>query len=228
MNFTAPFFQCGWEIDPALLVAGRYWELPVGIDNAGQGFERVSRGMPRLGTFMNLSAVNLAMAQHREQPLIGNDFKALVYARNAAKHQVLSLPTWDALPQSETCGRHRALYECSRLAAVLYANAVVFPTLEDFPGIQEPLRQLRELLEDCDLSEWREGVSELLLWSIFIGGIGAHRSPHWPYFASALRRCTANMRELSSESVKAILRGFVWSDIACDEGATMLWNAIRF
>lgn len=227
MNFTAPYFPCGWEIDPAILVAGRYWQLPAGVESAGVGFQSVTGGLPRLGTFMNLSAVNLAMAQHRERSLVGDDFRALVYARNAAKHEVLSLPTWDDLPDSDRRGSRKELYECSRLAAVLYANAVVFPTLEDFPGIQEPTRQLREFLESCDFALWEEGVFEVFLWTIFVGGISASGSSHWSYFVSALRTCTAEMSNASSEAVKSLLRRFVWSDIACGDGATILWNASR-
>lgn len=225
MHFTAPYFLCGWELDPAILVPGTYWQLPPEVEGAGVGFRSIAGGLPRLGTFMNLSAVNLAMAQHREKSLVGDDFRSLVYARNAAKHEVLSLPTWDDLPDSDRRGCHRELYECSRLAAVLYANAVVFPTLEEFPGIQEPTRRLRQVLESCDFTLWEDGVSEVFLWAIFVGGISASGSLHWNYFVSALRTCVANMSNASSDVAKSLLKRFVWSDIACDDGATILWNA---
>lgn len=173
------------------------------------GFQRIPNGLPRLSTFMTLSVVDLTMAHNRDQTLNGEDFKLLVAARNVAKHEVPSLLVRESLRDIEECGARKALYECCRLATILYANAIIFPTLEDFPGIQEPVRQLRQLLQLCDFAQWKEDVSAVVLWLLFVGGIGAYRSPRWMFFVSALRDSIARCSVSSLGTIKPVLRQFV-------------------
>ena len=225
MYFRAPIFPCVWEIKPTILTPGKYWSLSADEAMPGEGFRNIPGRLPRLTTFTDLSAVDLAMAHHCVLHFSGDDFTHLVYARNAAKHKIMSLPPWSKLADLERRWADNCVYECCRLTTVLYANTVSFPTLEDFPGVQEPLRQLRDLLASFDLNQFEGECSAVVLWAVFVGGIASYRTQHWSFFVSALRICKATASIASLEEAVAVLRAFVWSDAACADGAQVVWNA---
>ena len=215
-------------MDPSILVPGKYWTLTANGSTPALGFQDVAVGLARLSTFTTLSAVDKAMANQRDQPLKGDDFKCLVAARNVAKHKVLSLPLWEELSETEKCGGNETLYECCRLAAILYANAVVFPTLEDFPGIRKPVRLLKELLDQESDEPQVTGVEyNAMLWAVCVGGIGAYQTEHWHFFVSTLRSYVGGLAITSFEGLKSVLRDFVWSDRACDGGLAVIWAAAQ-
>lgn len=68
------------------------------------------------------------------------------------------------------------MYECCRLATLLYVNTVIRPALSGSRGLNVPVELLRQNLEKVDLLQLPDHASTAVAWALVIGALGSHRS----------------------------------------------------
>lgn len=222
-DLAHPFFPCGWEhpfdIDFSTISD---------TESPGHGFWQLGlQGtLPRAATFVRLSHLDRFMARHVEMNLSSIEFQDLLAWRNAIVHELLSLPTWTNLSEEERVTSSSNLYECCRLAAILYCNASICAVPANCRGITEPMRQLTALLQACDFNAWELQNSEVPLWASFVGGLASFGTEYRGPVIQNARKFTKLHGTSSLEDVQAILHRLLWSDSACELAARAVWTAL--
>ncbi|KAF2161986.1 hypothetical protein M409DRAFT_58750 [Zasmidium cellare ATCC 36951] len=220
-SFAHPFFPCGWE-HPFHI------DLSTTSDEAmpGHGFHRLGLqgALPRSTILVKPCHLDRFMANYDKMHLSSSDFQDLLAWRNAVVHELLSLPTWEGLSDEEKSTSFQGLYECCRLAATLYCNAIICATPAGSRGITEPLRQLTAFLEV--FSTWRLELSEVALWASFVGGLASYGTEYWKPIVRSARYLTKICGISSIDEVQTVLHRWLWSDSACELGTRALWTAL--
>ena len=202
-------------------------QVPIASCSGSDFFTHVPGGLPQpaASVMVEMCAIDRLLAEARNRRLTTSQFKMLTDARNAAQYRLLSLPDWEQLEPNERQACLLAVYECCRITAVLYSNAVIFPLPTNTGWHERLIKSLRRLLETSNMMDWRLDVSALLTWTLFVGGIASYRSPDRYFFENTLRDVVHQERVKWSQ-VEATLSMFLWSRQACDVGATVLWDAV--
>lgn len=199
----------------------------MGEELPGLGYQALaSEGLPLYAVecLVLLSSIDRLLAEcHSPSNL---DHTSLVNARNTAQHQILSLPAWEELEDAEKRDTAPIIYECCRLTALLYSTAVIFGMPPQTNWHLKIVRQIRQLLELTDFDSWSKPHAPLLIWSLFVAGIAAYRSPERKFFEQALERVLRKSHLATWIEVERVIARFVWSDIACAHGAAVLWDAL--
>ncbi|WEW61327.1 hypothetical protein PRK78_006817 [Emydomyces testavorans] len=114
-------------------------------------------------------------------------------------------------------------YEACRLSALIYSMLVIFP----LPAANRPFQRLssmmRTALMDSGLSTSWGCASEMLLWSLVLGGLAAKDTPEREWFAGRLRDAIATVGLENWEALKGLLTEVMWMDSVCDMGGQALW-----
>ena len=202
-------------------------QVPIASCFGSGFFTHVPGGLPQAAksVLVEMCAIDRLLAEARNRRLTTSQFKILTDARNAAQHRLLSLPDWEHLEHGQRQECLLAVYECCRITAVLYSNAVIFPLPTNTGWHKRLIKSLRRLLETSNMMDWRLNVSALLTWTLFVGGIASYRSPDRYFFENTLRDLMRRER-LKWPQVEATLSMFLWSKQACDVGAAVLWDAV--
>lgn len=216
-DFDRPrFSSCFWETDtPQALAKQRGLALPRD-HTPGLAFSEIVGGLPgdALDVFLDLAAVDSIMARFNETS--SENAERLVNVRNAVIHRLISLPSWDELDTNEKEGRSSSVYDVCRLTSVMYATAVMLGMPPHLGWHVRLAGRLKALLEAAELDQWWEDTSDLFVWSLVIGGIASYRSPYKEYFERTLRQTLVRRGWLSWLVVRKRIRGFLWSDNACE------------
>ncbi|OQO07888.1 hypothetical protein B0A48_06680 [Cryoendolithus antarcticus] len=194
---------------------------------AGRGFFLYAQpGLtaPMLSILIQFSAVNERLKHESvtETGTVLDSTQRVLRLRNKLQYQLLSLPTWDDLDSEKQKASTRHVYDCVRLAAVIYSNAVLL-ALPHHTGWHTSLAlRLRDLI---DIDDWRDDPSThpVLLWILTVGG---DRSEDRTFYEDHLSELLRIMDSPSWKAVERTLEGFLWSREACKHGAAMLWQSL--
>ena len=166
------------------------------------------------------------MSQVRTQKFDEAQLALIVTARDTAHHRLLSLSCWNNLGQllrQEDDGR---VYECCRLASMLYSHFVLFPIPSESAGVLQPIDELRTLLEDLEVSTQKNEILMMLLWSSLIGAIASLRGEHADFYLKTLAEVAGACCIESLEDALVCCRRFIWADCACDAGTLAVWDRL--
>ena len=215
-EYSTPFFPCFWPMDVLQTLSRQRQSISPDRLGSGHAFSSTVGGLPpdALETLLNLVAVDNIMSRFNES--LSDAMERLLSLRNAALHMLISLPTWSELSVEAKEGRHSSIYDICRLTSVIYATAVMLGMPPHLGWHVVLAARLRSLLETVALDQWREDASDLLMWSLFIGGLASYRSEHRVYFEETLRGVLRRRDLASWPSVRSILHGYLWSDSACE------------
>lgn len=154
------------------------------------------------------------------------EYDILLMARSGFYHRLLSLPSWDELPESEKCVSSRTTYELCRVTVLLYSSAVIYPLPAQSGWYLKRLASMRAVLADCVVRKIQPFHDQLLVWCLCVGGIAAFRTSQRYFFQNFLKETLHQLGLTSWPTVRKINRRFLWSDDACARGAAVLCDAI--
>lgn len=152
------------------------------------------------------------------------DLLALKSRRDVTHHRLLSLPTGAAL--SDSLGENAHFYECCRLAAIMYATAVLFP-MPRMSGVPQKLvKEIKSCVDRIDVLILGGGGRHFFIWVLALTGVAALGLPERPWFEEQLSALLTLEGVHRWSELKRIFASFMWMDTACDEGAMELWDEI--
>ena len=154
------------------------------------------------------------------------EYDVLLMARSGFYHRLLSLPSWDELPEIEKSTTSRTTYELCRLTVLLYSSAVIYPMPAQSGWHLKRLASMRAVLATYTAQKVQTLDDSLLTWCLCVGGIAAFRTSQRYFFQSFLEETLHRWSLTSWSAVRKINRRFLWSDDACARGAAVLWDAI--
>ena len=146
---------------------------------------------------------------------------------NDAHWRIMALTPWNELSEDARGTSHFATYECCRLTAMLYSNSVLFPLPTASSWHIDLLLQIRRILAEARLQLWPDDAGALLIWSLCIASIAAFWTDHKMYFIRELESALLAKGVASWSAFHAILKRFLWTDIACWAGGMDVWKSLQ-
>ena len=189
--------------------------------------ELFARGINEV-SLTRLAVVDRLMATASQQRLDNCQYQALVSARNDCHYNILSIPGWSELSDLGKVHSSFLDYELSRNVAILYSTAVVFPISPQFAWHGNLLKTLRQLLQMSGIDQWRQSSDRLAVWVLFVACIAAYPTPHFDFFCRHLKEHLSTTKLGSFADVRVVLKQFIWSDSACEIGASMVLDKLGF
>ena len=194
----------------------------------GKGFRSCSIPDTLVAVLEDMSLIDYALDRCRLQRLDDGNFSKLMNARDAVQHHMLSLPSWEDLDEKARSNICRPVYEGTRLTALLYSNAVVYPEPPHNGWHIKLVERLEVLLCHRIDEDWSAGPSTLLTWILVICSIAAYRTSREEGLERALRRHIAQRSgPRSKAAVREVVKEYLWSDNACGQGLSIVWEALR-
>ncbi|GAB1739656.1 hypothetical protein NU219Hw_g4602t1 [Hortaea werneckii] len=154
------------------------------------------------------------------------EYDILLMARSGFYHRLLSLPSWDELPESEKCVKSRTIYELCRVTVLLYSSAVIYPMPPQSGWHLKRLECMRAVMTNYTERETPLSDDSLLVWCLCVGGVAAFRTSQRYFLQTFLKGTLQRLSLTGWSAVRKINRRFLWSDDACARGAAVLWDAI--
>jgi hypothetical protein len=227
-HYQKPAFDCWWEPDESILRSHNMLRSKAGNAPGKAFFAKIPGGLPpkMLSVLVRLATIDRYMADRRGKDLDKDEENHMMQTRNAIQHTMLALPAFSDLSEDDSSGAHPMMYELCRLTAVIYSGAVIMGVPPHLGWHTALVKRLRKMLEACKMDECKDEESDLLVWSLCVGGLAAWRSSHRAFFETSLKE-VARRRKLSNwQKVERILEDFLWSEAACKHGAAMLWLSL--
>lgn len=199
------------------------------VGSPGSGFQKLDSAVLPDGiaqSLTRLAIIDRMMAMAPMHRVDDRDYNALVSARKDCHHGILSLPPWDDLSDSVKNDHSRLDYEICRIVAILYSTAVLFPVSPQYPWLSRMLGSLRRLFQDPGIYRWLLDSNELAVWALFIASIAAYPTQQSDFFCRHLKNHLLATERVSFAAVRSLLKQYVWSDSACELGASMVWNKL--
>lgn len=224
IDMSKPRFEPFWDFRASMDFEGF---AGIGHISPGLGFSNLIGVLPAqaIAALRSLAHADMIMTYHDLVPL-EQDYQKVLYVRNAAIHSVLCLPPGEELSLSDSGEADFAIYEVCRITSIIYSNAVLLGLPTHSGWHRRCVGKLRDVLEATNLSAWAEYSPGVLIWSLFVGCIASYRTPHRRFFETSLRHTLLLTNVLSWNSVKQCLAEFLWSEGACEHGATVIWDAM--
>lgn len=145
--------------------------------------------------------------------------------RNAVQHQLISLPSGEELTEGLIGSPH--IYECVRLAMMIYSAAVTFP-LPPITGIFHRLAYLlRNVLEKSRAEPHWRSSSRPLLWILVMGGIAAFGTIERSWYVRSLAAVLSAMKLSAWKQVSDEMGHYLWLESACDSAGRLLWIEVQ-
>ena len=171
------------------------------------------------------------VVEHRHE-LPRRSVSQVIDQRNLIQYMILSLP-----PSNLTVGNAEdnwklALYECCRLALVMYSLSVVFPTSAIVNSFETLVERLYDVLEIrfpifITLAWTHAPISRVLQWVITLGSIIAQDTSYQSKYSTMLHALLAQEHYRDFEDFKrSALEPILWIDTACDHAARDLWDSV--
>lgn len=142
--------------------------------------------------------------------------------RLAVQHRLVLLPASEEL--STVPSSKPNIYECCRLAALIFGVAVVYPIPNPHNVLLELVRRLKTAIECLDIGTFRTNLSGVLVWMLVLGGIAASDKPERPWFVSQLALIVRRLDIIEWNSIEDTLESFLWLESACGQGGRELWD----
>jgi hypothetical protein len=175
----------------------------------------------------SIGAFTLAVDYYLQGNPFGLKLGAVARTRTAVQQRLLLLPTAEELSIPSSSSKPKPnIYECCRLAALIYGVAVVFPVPNSHGLLQELARRLIIVLRVLDIRTFGVELGGVLLWMLVLGGIAALDTPERHWFASQLAWTVRRLDVDDWEVVEDILGSFLWLDSACSQGGRLLWSEV--
>jgi hypothetical protein len=153
--------------------------------------------------------------------------------RNIVQHRLLSTlasAEEDGAPVSQ---QSLLVYLACRHAALLFSLHVTFPIARSMAPRSTLVQCLRDALGkidskgSSDVRNGDDGVMELLLWCIVIGGIAAENMPARGFYAAQATKVSGLLGCRSWEETQRLMKLFAWLDRACDPGGRAFWRGVH-
>jgi hypothetical protein len=227
-EFTSPVLPSPWKVSSQILATDELDQHGNALSKAGAGFKALFiQSLPDslIRPLVRLSVVDKVMAKHTASQHAHGDYRLVVDARNAVQYDILSLPSVEQLTAVQRKNCSPLLYECCRLAAILYVNIVIRPVRRNSRGISEPFRFLRVLFEDADLYMWLDEELPVVFWALCITCLASYGSQHWSFFVTSLNSTRSKIGIETVEEADHLLSKFAWSGQASEDGLKIVWNA---
>ena len=202
-------------------------DMPLQV-TAGAGFRSafVHLSASITSTLTDLAILDRLMASSSMLRLDQRQHDTVAAARKDVHHAILSILPWPKLSREEQRSSSFIGYEICRTAAALYSTAVIFPVSPEFPWLNHRLQFLRDLLQSLDVDIWLQQSDKLAVWALFVASIAAYPTEHFAFFRDLLGQQLAVVRLRSFAEVRTAMREFIWSDNACELGASIVWNKL--
>ena len=228
-TFTKPIFSCSWHTS---ITKDLFWPhgflQPPNPMIAGRAFRSCSLPMALVAVLEDLSTVDFALEQCRLHKVDDGDYCKLMEARDAVQHRLLSLPSWTDLDEEARSGTSCPVYEGTRLTGLLYSNAIIYPHPPHNEWHIRLVDRLKMSLEKSLDEDWSTSPSTLLTWILVIINIAAFRTRDEEFFQPTLKHHIAHRTELRSKAaVREAVTGYLWSDIACGKGFSVVWESLQ-
>jgi Fungal specific transcription factor domain len=179
--------------------------------------------------FDSVGALTHAIDVHLQGKPFGQYIGTIHRTRTAVQHTLLLLPTLDELNlrPSEKGEDKKNIYECCRLAGLIYGVAVVYPVPNSYGVLQELVKRLQRALIVLDIESCGRTLDGVLLWMVTLGGIAALDKPERVWFASQLGDLMRRQGMDGWDNMEGRLESFLWLESACGQGWHMLWDEAR-
>jgi hypothetical protein len=168
--------------------------------------------------------ITFLLEDYADGSLINLDILALTARRNQAHHRLLSLPTGAEL--SGSLKATTSFYECCRLAALMYATAVVFPLPRSTRLPQRLVVEIKRCVEHVSPEIVFGGARPFFIWVLMLTGTAAAGMSERAWFKEKLINILGLEGVSRWAELKKILFSFLWMDFVCAEGAMELWDEI--
>lgn len=198
----------------------------------GTGFSNlIHLGLPieLLHAVQDSSNVSVQFEHYGSGTLKNGDLQSLFSQKNRQHHALLSLPPASA-PELELEKKAKALYDCVRLAALLYSSCTLFPLPASTGAVQRLVTMLKTAIEDMPLEIVLDGAASMLAWALFLGAIASEIVTDEGVQSWYLQRLKSVLQLIGGKSwaeVKQLLTSFLWMEEACDEGAMRVWERLN-
>lgn len=194
----------------------------------GSGFDHLSSRLPTnaKACFSDLAMVDHVIAHTHMNRLQSVDLDLLITIRDTAHHRLLMLTAWDDNVSLAWPNVNYVVYECCRLASIIYVHCVLSPVLQGCSGVLQPLAELAELLSREQVRFDDEDLRSLFAWSLFVGCLAGFRTHLRGFFTARLRELVLTLGIDSLHHALAMCRTFIWSDPACMQGASVIWDYV--
>lgn len=226
IQLEKPRFECSWPgWEPLIYVQPNMQSSPTIL--AGIGFETmILNGLPTelLDSLRMVATFNEMMYDDAAFRELGHH--RLRDARSAAHHRLLCVSTWDKLQLDHRGNSDRVSYECCRLVAIVYSNAVLLGIPPQTGWLDRLIPRLNGILESSEMPVQAEHCPVLFVWVLALGGIISLPSGGVSYFGRMLKPILHMSGLRSWNAVKEALNSFLWSDRACGRGAAGLWSSM--
>ncbi|KAK5695012.1 hypothetical protein LTR17_024696 [Elasticomyces elasticus] len=225
-QLRTPAFPCTWQLHDSVLCSYNVLR-PLARRTPGHGFfTKIPGACPAsMSVLVRVATVDRYMSERRGKAFDEKQESQLISSRNAAQHALLSLPNVTEFSHDNVHGTKVLMYGICCLTAVIYSNAVILG-LPPHTGWHTLLvTRLRRRLEVCQGLKVDE-ASDLVVWSVCVGGLAALGSPHRCFFETFLKDIVKVRKLLTWRDVQTILEDFMWSDAACRDGAGTMWLAV--
>jgi Fungal specific transcription factor domain len=177
-----------------------------------------------LHAFDSIGAFTLAIDYHIRGKPCGLGLGAIYTARTAVQQRLLLLPASEELDIPPSSSTKPNIYECCRLAALIYGVAVVYPIPNSYLVFEQLVQRLKTAIEVLDIKKFGIDLSGVLLWMVVLGGIAALDTPERSWFVSQLAFIVRTLDIEKWVEIENILETFLWLESACSEGGQLLWN----
>ena len=222
---TSPRFAYFWSLDDETLAA--YEEVQLSAPHtASHGLTSIAGILPFevLDVMINIANTDRLLSNHLD--VVSLNSRQLESARCIVHYQLLCLPAWDDTDGVYSEWADETVYECCRLTAILYSNAVIM-NIPPHTGWHLSLcAQIRRHLEGCDMEELSGDAPGLLIWILCIASIAAYGLEQQDFFASALQCALDREGVETRQAAEDVLVGYLWSSEACGKGADLVWQEL--
>ncbi|PMD44709.1 hypothetical protein L207DRAFT_579639 [Hyaloscypha variabilis F] len=152
----------------------------------------------------------------------------IIRTRTAVQKLVMLLPTAEELELNISASSTPDIYECSRLTAIIFGMAVIFPVSNSYNVLQTLVQRLKAAIEVSRIKSTDECL-DIFLWILVLGGIAALDKPERPWFVSQLALLTERSKEkLNWIEAEHRLRSFLWLESTCGAGGRCLWTEVLY
>lgn len=187
----------------------------------GSAFRTDTMACKVFDVLLNAAEATIALDHSHRQGSGFPKHTAVVQARNAVQHMLLSLepsPAWEAKYQQG------GVQEACRLAGLIYTDLVLFP-IPTLTGVRAGFaRRLRALLDTTGYEAW-EVSTGLFSWVVVMGALAVAFTPDRSWWVRLFRdRCLHHFPLWQDLSM--CLATHLWWDYVCDEAGRALWYEV--
>jgi hypothetical protein len=172
------------------------------------------------------------VVEHRHELSERGSISQVIDQRNLIQYMILSLPPSNLTVSNTEDNWKLAIYECCRLALVMYSLSVVFPTSAMVNSFETLVEYLYNVLEThypifMTLASTNPLISRVLQWVTTLGGIVAQDTSYQSNYSAILHALLAHEHYADFDDFKsAVLEPILWVGTACDHAAQDLWDSV--